>query len=540
MRRLREASIHHPAKQLAFVLVLLLAASWGWSAPKTNLFAQGDTGGGLWLTLVINDPTVEGKPLVSVVRYRGPQDRDWTEAARINGSAIGTAAVSSQLAVLLDTGQWIMVWPGGAVTGTPLPGNTPIRALGSDGDTLWALAEINGKLTPATRPTTRRSTRRAVTRPATTQAADVSIETPTPPAASFEPPDTVEPRVILFRLDRDAWIPVSRINAPTTAEFAVAGYRDKPTVAARVGMGPLRLFDESRNVDEINIGQATRFAMFWHEGNLLLWTAGDKGPGEILRRVKYESPVPLKLGDTSVVESGRAVAIATGRLRMLYLGRNPKADRPDAPPIVWEQKYDLATFTAVDKPESQVFPLPQVDSSVQMVLRAVMLSGMVIAMVISFQHRKTVREMLEQGEFPEPASLGLRGVAGLIDLIPMVVAGYLGNLAFKHHPNPLMPIEAMFAAGWVGYLVYTTVTELMFGRTVGKMIVGLKIVSLDGSPATRAMILQRNLLRVTDMLPSPMLLLVFLSPLRQRVGDIAAGTLVVEDSKDPNKEPRTK
>jgi uncharacterized RDD family membrane protein YckC len=537
---LKEASIRHPAKQIAFVLVLLLTASCCWSAPKLNLFAQGDVNGGLWLTHIGSDPTVEGKPLVSIVRYRGPQDSDWIEAGRLEGRVVGTAVVTSQLAVLLDTGQWVLLWPDGSMTGTPLPGNSPIRALGSDGDTLWALGEVSGKLKPATRPTTRRRTVGA-TRPATTRAVDVEVEAPAAvsPVPAFEPPDTVEPRIILFKLDRDLWTPVARINAPIDADFAVTGYRGQPTIAARNKAGTLRLFDQSRNFDDIAIGDATRFSLLWHEGSMLLWTADDKGPGEIQRRVKGESPQPLTTKGPPDVDVHAALAIATGRLRMLYLARDPKIDKPDSPPRVWEQKFDLATFTPVDKPVQQSFPLPVVDSSVQMALRAIMLSGMVIAMVISYQHRKTVRELLEKGDYPEPASLARRAAAGAIDMSTMLISGYLGHLAFQSHPNPYMPVEAMMAAAWIGYLVYTTVTELMLGRTIGKIVTGLKVVGLDGSPATRGMILQRNLLRVTDMFPSPMLLLVILSPLRQRVGDIAAGTLVVEDKKE-NSEPGEK
>ena len=60
------------------------------------------------------------------------------------------------------------------------------------------------------------------------------------------------------------------------------------------------------------------------------------------------------------------------------------------------------------------------------------------------------------------------------------------------------------------------------------MACGLKVVSLDGSRPTLGQVALRNVLRVIDaglgFLP---LLLVHFSPLRQRVGDAAAGTLVV-------------
>src|SRR5581483_6764373 len=72
------------------------------------------------------------------------------------------------------------------------------------------------------------------------------------------------------------------------------------------------------------------------------------------------------------------------------------------------------------------------------------------------------------------------------------------------------------------------------GRTLGKWIFGLRVASLDGKPPTRGQFLTRNLLRVVDaglyFLPA---LLVPFSPLRQRPGDTAAGTVVVSGSPDP-------
>jgi uncharacterized RDD family membrane protein YckC len=57
---------------------------------------------------------------------------------------------------------------------------------------------------------------------------------------------------------------------------------------------------------------------------------------------------------------------------------------------------------------------------------------------------------------------------------------------------------------------------------------GLRVVGLDGGRARPGALLTRNLLRVIDLsvffFP---LVLVLYSPLRQRAGDVAAGTLVV-------------
>ena len=57
----------------------------------------------------------------------------------------------------------------------------------------------------------------------------------------------------------------------------------------------------------------------------------------------------------------------------------------------------------------------------------------------------------------------------------------------------------------------------------------IQVVGLDGEPAKRSALLIRNLLRVIDLgLGFVPLIVVLVSPLRQRTGDVAAGTLVVQ------------
>ena len=68
------------------------------------------------------------------------------------------------------------------------------------------------------------------------------------------------------------------------------------------------------------------------------------------------------------------------------------------------------------------------------------------------------------------------------------------------------------------------------GMTPGKKMLGLRVVHDDGTPVTATGSLLRNFLRVADFLPAAYgagLVALFLSPNCQRLGDLAAGTLVV-------------
>lgn len=83
------------------------------------------------------------------------------------------------------------------------------------------------------------------------------------------------------------------------------------------------------------------------------------------------------------------------------------------------------------------------------------------------------------------------------------------------------------------YLLYHPVLEIMMGgRTPGKRIAGVRIVTTEGTAPSAGAILVRNLFRFIDGLPAFYVVgLVFtvMTARHQRIGDFAAGTLLVYD-----------
>lgn len=83
-------------------------------------------------------------------------------------------------------------------------------------------------------------------------------------------------------------------------------------------------------------------------------------------------------------------------------------------------------------------------------------------------------------------------------------------------------------------LLYTTLFEGFGGRTPGKMLMGLRVTRIDGSRATLSDAFLRNLLRLLWVTPfGPAFILLDAWALRateldQRMGDLAAGTVVVD------------
>ena len=106
-------------------------------------------------------------------------------------------------------------------------------------------------------------------------------------------------------------------------------------------------------------------------------------------------------------------------------------------------------------------------------------------------------------------------IAGAPDVVQIAV-GILGMLV-------ILAIPALFVA----YYVYFEGSK---GQTIGKMVCGIKVVREDtgGLPGTKAALV-RTLLRVVDGMLGYLVGLLFAlsSERRQRLGDMAAHTLVI-------------
>jgi uncharacterized RDD family membrane protein YckC len=86
---------------------------------------------------------------------------------------------------------------------------------------------------------------------------------------------------------------------------------------------------------------------------------------------------------------------------------------------------------------------------------------------------------------------------------------------------------SVFVVFWGYYIICEL---LMGGASPGKRALGLRVVRDDGSPVTFSGSLVRNLVRVVDFLPwcyGVGVVAMFVSTRSQRLGDLAAGTLVV-------------
>jgi uncharacterized membrane protein SpoIIM required for sporulation/uncharacterized RDD family membrane protein YckC len=138
------------------------------------------------------------------------------------------------------------------------------------------------------------------------------------------------------------------------------------------------------------------------------------------------------------------------------------------------------------------------------------------------------------------AGVGSRTAAAMLDLVILGVLGTLfwaliaqmistGNLA-----GTWAAALAFLLSAFALFIYYVLFEGLNGGRTPGKVALGIRVVMDTGRPVTLTAAAVRNLLRLIDfffpLAPFvPGMLAIFISRSNKRLGDHAAGTVVVRD-----------
>jgi uncharacterized RDD family membrane protein YckC len=122
-----------------------------------------------------------------------------------------------------------------------------------------------------------------------------------------------------------------------------------------------------------------------------------------------------------------------------------------------------------------------------------------------------------------------RVLAGVVDLA--IVAFGAAVVLFAGDAlsaNEIKGALAVVILGWALY--YFFALESGGGQTVGKKLMKLRVVREDGSPAGIREIAVRTILRVIDNYLVGLIVMLATGERRQRIGDLAAGTVIVDAS----------
>ncbi|MDJ0952356.1 MAG: RDD family protein [Acidimicrobiia bacterium] len=133
------------------------------------------------------------------------------------------------------------------------------------------------------------------------------------------------------------------------------------------------------------------------------------------------------------------------------------------------------------------------------------------------------------------AGLGSRAAAAIIDTLIIAAVAIVVMLPFRGQGGSLVMnliIIALPISLFFGYhLAFETIGRR---QSPGKRLLRLRIVRTDGSPAGGVAALIRNLVRIVDFLPAFYLIgmvTVFSTTQNQRLGDLAAGVVVMMEPK---------
>lgn len=153
----------------------------------------------------------------------------------------------------------------------------------------------------------------------------------------------------------------------------------------------------------------------------------------------------------------------------------------------------------------------------------------------------------------EVAGIGSRFIGAIIDTLILTLSLFLLNLLVGFLLELVdgggilammgLDSELSWAAGlilaiyvllnFLLFMGYYVIFELVWnGQTVGKRVAKVRVVRLNGNAAGFLEIVIRNLLRLVDFLPAAYgvgLLVMFFNRHARRLGDFAAGTIVIRD-----------
>jgi uncharacterized RDD family membrane protein YckC len=507
--RPNNASIYS-LNRLLLIALACLVQTRAWGAGGVVAHASDDT---LWLAQTIGSPDTKPAGQRTVMRFRAlnKADQSWRELATPLGAntIVQIANRGDTAAVLLDSGEWMLLWPpDGHSTGPSLPQQAKMLALATDREALYAVSS------PATQPTTA---------PATEPDTTANIDKPT-----------------LYTFEGADWKPLADCPgniSPAPGEISLAIVDRHPMLAEQEPGGSIHIYqfgDAQKWIDSGTIkppADSTKtFKLLSGTQRPMLWISQKNSGGLLyIGGDRWHDPIQLQLSKPMPAVSD-CLVWAAGSIRLFLADDKGK---------LYEQRFDSngtrsGDLVPLDAPVSLEEPYENWPM-------LVFLAAMLFLMLTSARRGSAETDAAHDPEELVIASAGQRLLAGLVDAIPLIAGVlYVGGQpnAFTDPNNPLWLIPMIFA--FSAYLLHTTVSELIARRSLGKIIVGLQVVSANGDRAPASAILIRNLLRVIDIFPIPLGFVLLLSPLHQRLGDLLSGTIVIITRRPPAKDDEDK
>jgi hypothetical protein len=335
----------------------------------------------------------------TLVRAQDLPAGDWQDLGAIFGHAVALAESQGELAVLLEDGSWKRRSAAGLATGPLIPGTGPVLAWASSARDLYAVRNVEGGAQGvATRPVEAAPRPAAATQPATaataatTQRAFVAPSIATRPSANVaqlatRPAPTRPARPTLLQFQRGQWVAVGELPAlSAAAQLALAVTGNNPLLAASTDGGAnVRTFlwqdGHWRDFGAIRTGQRPgRFGLLGDGLLPAVWTIDPDGAMKLFLKREGEdwtAAAPFALPPNLPETAQRTLATAGQDFRLVLLKDGN----------VFERRYDT---TGSPRSELAQLPTPQAyrPDAMFWAVRAFVILGMVIVMLLTFYHRR--------------------------------------------------------------------------------------------------------------------------------------------------------
>lgn len=487
---------------LVVLWVLMGGAMPVWAAPATVTPAYGAMyghgyGEELYLSLYLSAESMvgaaEGDQGVSFVFSRGADGR-FSLVTKVAGKVVGFAGHRGDRLVFTEAGDWRVIFAGGSIAGLELPDNARVRSLAGLGTQLFAVGRVRGQ------------------------------------SRLYRYESKWEDLGELPVRDAD-----SEVRADVVAVLgAVAG---KLYLVVGDGLQGVDFFEWDGQASDVSgmkpagsadVGFAVREAEVLDlAGKVGVWVSPGEGGGGVILRGPPEFAVADRIDLGKVAGE---VAVAGSRIRFFHGGAEAGSDQ-------YETVYDMSG-KLVGPPLKFVPPIMGGAQVLVFWFQLLVLLGLGVAIAVSFYRRSETREATEAYLLGKTrlhvAPLMKRLGAGVIDGVPFTaVLVYMGSTSVMGSPEEWIADPTPVLLGLAGAVVsalHVAVGELITGKSIGKAVFGLRVLTLAGEKAGVWAVVVRNVLRITDYLLVIPLITMVISPLRQRVGDSAAGTVVVDDS----------
>jgi uncharacterized RDD family membrane protein YckC len=448
----------------------------------------------------------------TTISFRKRIDSWATTATPISNRVVSLAGNSGELLLVLESGQWMIADGDDIRLGSSPPDGGSVIALANEEEVLWSLVAVGVPV-----PTTQ-----------------------TGPATEPEIPAT-EPapqRLLVYRLDAGKWVspvdpPFEKLEAAWKVSLAVVDHM--PVIAwepddGRILVSRLGADGHWSNPKSVSVAPQAivNFKLLNIEEHTALWVATDfatastqpgnlADAGTLYAGDDFSKATTLKISGTSVpTGSPQTVEIAFDRLRWL-------ADTGEDQPIEMDYQIDGSPMPNVQPMAAKMaerIPLgPPIGSAVMIMLIAGLAGG-------SQRKNRAAENASMTGQIKlRLAPLGIRFLAGMVDLLPLLAA-----VSFVKGPTNSPPddfaMRFLIGLALLTYVGHTMIAEMLCGQSIGKMVMGLRVVDTNGRQPGPWAIAVRSVLRLLDVCIVP-LASVGLTPLHQRIGDVVARTTVV-------------